>query len=354
MKKNKKIEATKVEQTMANKTNRFLFLLIGFITFFVFANTIGNDYNLDDELVTRNHPLTSQGMKAIGEIFNSPYYKDDMGYAYGYRPIVHVSFAIEHELFGEKASVSHFINVILYVACVLLFLSLLLKWVGEQNKWIAIVAVLFFALHPIHTEVVASIKNRDELLAFLFALLAGLSMIKYIEKEKWISLLWITFYFSLAVLSKKSVYPLTIIFPASSILFYSISWKKLLLILVSFTSFSSIIESELNWSKFLLLLIIPVLLNFLLYYLKYSFFNFSKEINWKLLFKSKILLVILIMMTFVLTFLLKTSFALIFSFPLLILIYFTEKRLSILIFILQLIFLTLVSKNDDYIIVSTV
>ncbi|NBR15291.1 MAG: hypothetical protein EBU01_12055, partial [Crocinitomicaceae bacterium] len=248
MKKNKKIEATKVEQTMANKTNRFLFLLIGFITFFVFANTIGNDYNLDDELVTRNHPLTSQGMKAIGEIFNSPYYKDDMGYAYGYRPIVHVSFAIEHELFGEKASVSHFINVILYVACVLLFLSLLLKWVGEQNKWIAIVAVLFFALHPIHTEVVASIKNRDELLAFLFALLAGLSMIKYIEKEKWISLLWITFYFSLAVLSKKSVYPLTIIFPASSILFYSISWKKLLLILVSFTSFSSIIESELNWS----------------------------------------------------------------------------------------------------------
>lgn len=273
MKKNKKNEVTQIEQAVANKSNRFLFLLIGFLTFIVFANTISNDYNMDDELVTRNHPLTSQGLKAIGEIFTSPYYKDDMGYAYGYRPIVHLSFALEHELFGEQASISHFINVLLYVGCVLLFLHLLLKWVDEKNKWIAIISVLFFALHPIHTEVVASIKNRDELLAFLFALLAALEMIKFIEKGKWLSLLWIVFYFSLGMLSKKSIFSLTIILPISAILIHSISWKKLVYIVFAFSVPTAIISSESTISKFSLFLIIPWLGSFFFYYFKEKLFS---------------------------------------------------------------------------------
>src|ERR1039458_9564470 len=70
-------------------------------SFLLYFNTVFNDYNLDDELVTRNHPLTSQGISAIPKIFTSNYYSDAMGYAYGYRPLVHVSFAIEHQLFGD-------------------------------------------------------------------------------------------------------------------------------------------------------------------------------------------------------------------------------------------------------------
>jgi tetratricopeptide (TPR) repeat protein len=279
MKKNKIIEATKELQAEEKKSNRFIYLIIGFLTFFVFANTIGNDYNMDDELVTRNHPLTSQGMRAIGEIFTSPYYQDDMGYVYGYRPIVHVSFAIEHELFGEKASVSHFVNVILYVACVLLFLSLLLKWVGEQNKWIAIIAVLFFALHPIHTEVVASIKNRDELLAFFFALLSALAMIKFVEKGKWWSLFWIAFYFALGMLSKKSIFSLTIILPISAVLLHSISWKKLFYIVFAFSVPSAIISPELSFSRFTLFLIIPWILVVVFYYLKVKIFSNDPFLN---------------------------------------------------------------------------
>ena len=249
------------------------YFLIGILTFFVFANTIYNGYNLDDELVTRNHPLTSQGLKAVVVFFTSPYYQDNMGYAYGYRPIVHLSFAIEHELFGEKASVSHFVNVILFVGCVLLLFSLLLKWVGEQNKWLVIVAVLFFALHPIHTEVVASIKNRDELLAFLFAMLAGLSMIKFIEREKWISLFWIVIFFSIGILSKKSIYAMSVVFPISAILLNSISWKNLVYILLVFSLPAALISSESSVSKFLILFMIPWLGSFVFYYFREKLFS---------------------------------------------------------------------------------
>lgn len=279
MKKNKIIEATKELQAEEKKSNRFIYLIIGFLTFFVFANTIGNDYNMDDELVTRNHPLTSQGIKAIGEIFTSPYYQDDMGYVYGYRPIVHLSFALEHQFFGEKALVSHFINVLLYVACVLLFLNLLLKWLGEKNKGIAIIAVLFFALHPIHTEVVASIKNRDELLALFFALLSALAMIRFVEKGKWWSLLWIAFFFALGMLSKKSIFSLTIILPISAVLLHSISWKKLFYIVFAFSVPSAIISSELSFSRFTLFLIIPWILVVVFYYLKVKIFSNDPFLN---------------------------------------------------------------------------
>ena len=59
------------------------YYLFGLLTFFLFANTLGNGYNMDDGMVTRNHPLTSKGLSAISEIFTSPYYSDAMGYAYG-------------------------------------------------------------------------------------------------------------------------------------------------------------------------------------------------------------------------------------------------------------------------------
>jgi hypothetical protein len=103
-----------------NFQRRYL-LFFGILVFFLFANTLGHGYNMDDAMVTRNHPLTSKGLSAIGEIFTSPYYSDAMGYAYGYRPMVHLSFALEHDIFGETPGAGHFINVILFALSVILF-----------------------------------------------------------------------------------------------------------------------------------------------------------------------------------------------------------------------------------------
>ncbi len=41
-----------------------------------------------------------------------------------------------------------------------------------KNIPVAFVAALIFAVHPVHTEVVANIKGRDELLAGIFFLLS--------------------------------------------------------------------------------------------------------------------------------------------------------------------------------------
>src|SRR5579863_8638563 len=82
-------------------SHRYAFVFL--LAFLAYANTCFNDYNLDDELVTRNHVLSSQGVNIdnLQKIFSEPYYKDNMGYSYGYRPLTLLSFAIEHSLFGD-------------------------------------------------------------------------------------------------------------------------------------------------------------------------------------------------------------------------------------------------------------
>lgn len=149
----------------------------------LYVNTIPNQYAMDDELVTtvdKNYPhrLTSKGLSAIPQIFREPYYKDDQGYAYDYRPVTLSVFALEHSLFGANPHISHFINVILYALLCGLLLYVLEKLFPETNPVIPFSVTLLYAAHPIHTEVVASIKNRDEIMALGFMLFSFWSVSK--------------------------------------------------------------------------------------------------------------------------------------------------------------------------------
>jgi hypothetical protein len=183
-----------VKSVAARKVNWASYLLFLF-SFVIYVNTIPNDYNLDDELVTQNHRLTSKGISAIPEIFTSPYYEDKAGYKYEYRPIVLISFAIEHTFFGDNPHVSHFFNVLLYsLLCVLFFQTLKLAFSSHKDLF-PLIAALLFAAHPIHTEVVASIKNRDEIFALIFGLLSWRSAIIFAERRSLIRFALIPLFF---------------------------------------------------------------------------------------------------------------------------------------------------------------
>lgn len=210
---------------------------MGKILFFIFllsclfyGNTVFNGYNIDDENVVLNHPLASKGIKALPKIFTSSYLE---GYnanndrcAMGYRPITVASFAVEHQLWGANPHISHFVNIILYgLTCVLLFL-LLRKIFYEYNIVLPLLAVTLFAIHPIHSEVVNSLKNREDILALLFGLLSFWMFIDYALKGKiWriglgILLLLISF------MTKTVALPLLFIIPLSLYFFYRTPLKK--------------------------------------------------------------------------------------------------------------------------------
>ena len=98
----------------------------------------------------------------------------------GWRPLSMITFSIEVGIFGKnKPGYSHFINVLIYAAIVVL-IFLFLYWYIFKEIRISFFAALLFAIHPIHTEVVANIKSRDELLCLFFLLVSLHQLWKFI------------------------------------------------------------------------------------------------------------------------------------------------------------------------------
>jgi hypothetical protein len=194
----------------------------------LYGNTIPNEFAMDDELVSLDHPLVSKGISAIPEIFATRYVQNDMQ-SYEYRPIVLVSFAIEHQFTDGNPHFSHFINIILYALTgVLLFQILSMLFLNFH--WILPASItMLFLIHPIHSEVVASLKNRDELLSFIFTLLSIRSILFHFERKHLKYLLFGIIFFILALLSKKSATPLIFTLPLILYFFKDLPLKKAIL-----------------------------------------------------------------------------------------------------------------------------
>jgi tetratricopeptide (TPR) repeat protein len=104
--------------------------------------------------------------------------------------------------------ISHFLNVFLFsiTALVLFILLELLLSNYNSDKWylsVPFVTILIFIVHPIHTEVVANIKGRDEILSLLGALIAVLFSLKYLQNQKKLYLVLSFIFFSIALFSKE-------------------------------------------------------------------------------------------------------------------------------------------------------
>jgi predicted negative regulator of RcsB-dependent stress response len=201
----------KKKQELKDHT-RIYGLIIILFAFVLYGNSIRNDYNLDDEFVTNGNPQIAKGIKAIPEIFTT-LYSQRQNLSYGYRPVVKATYAIEYQFFGWNAHISHFINVLLYSLCCLLLLLVLFKVFKNYNSKLLFIIVLIFTAHPVHTEVVNSLKNRDEILSLLFALASTLAFFKYFDTRGIIALITGILCFVLAVLSKLNAVTFIVIIP---------------------------------------------------------------------------------------------------------------------------------------------
>ena len=238
MKPNKKTAAPSPKATIQHAAFlpfRVQLLLLGLLSFVLYFNTIFNEYALDDGLVIHENPFTKQGFAGIDEILSHDsyygYYQQfgSEGELTGgrYRPLSIITFAIEWEIFGENPQISHLVNVLLYVLTVLLLLVLMNKYLFRNQPVVSFVAALIFAIHPIHTEVVANIKSRDELLSLLFLVLTLIYLFRYATSIKQLKelLLSLVFY-SLALLSKENGITFLAVIPLALYMFTSASAKK--------------------------------------------------------------------------------------------------------------------------------
>ena len=154
-------------------------LIIIILAFVLYGNTIGHKFSIDDEYVVKNE-YVKKGITAIPEIFSS-YYSGNDEEQYGYRPIARSVYAIEYSVFGMNTKAFHATNVLLYgIACWLLFI-LFRRMKKLFSVSLAILSVMIFTFHPVHTEVVNSLKNSEEMLSLIFSLLSLFCFLRYAE-----------------------------------------------------------------------------------------------------------------------------------------------------------------------------
>ena len=191
-----------------------LALLLGVLAFLLYANTIKNKFALDDFTVIRDNSIVSKGVSAIPEVFATPYRRgwfittNDL-----YRPLSLAMFATEWTVFDKEPGGMHLMNILVFAGCVIFLFLFLDAFFERKRTAVAFIAALLFALHPIHTEVVANIKSRDELLCFFFAFLSLNIYMKYMDTGKMQQLVLGALCFLLSFFSKETVVTMVVIIP---------------------------------------------------------------------------------------------------------------------------------------------
>lgn len=208
-----------------------LCIILGILSFVLYFNTLWNGYVLDDVMVLKENTMVMQGTKAIGELMSTPHMRgyliipNDM-----WRPLSLVMFAIEYQFFGPNPMVGHFFNIVVYAGCVIMLFLFLNEFFERKRTALAFIVALIFTVHPIHTEVVANIKSRDELMCFFFAFLSMNLFMSYMKQGKMLQLILGIVVFFLSLISKETVITFLAIIPLLFFFYYNDSKQRAMFI----------------------------------------------------------------------------------------------------------------------------
>ena len=141
---------------------------------------VGNGFALDDvSLVENNSAIVS--LAHLPRLFAEPYWNVAGEHAGLYRPLTIASFAVNRAVLGSGPFGFHLVNVLLHGAVAWL-VWLTLRRAGTHYGT-ALLGGLLFAVLPIHTEAVANVAGRAELLSALFVLGAWVAHRRASESE---------------------------------------------------------------------------------------------------------------------------------------------------------------------------
>ncbi|MCC7028781.1 MAG: hypothetical protein IT257_00650, partial [Chitinophagaceae bacterium] len=231
--RNERFEAMQPEDTSwtAKLTRGYMpYIIIALLGIGIYCNTFNAQFALDDDIVICKNEYVLQGVQGIPDIFSKDlfdsFYKQMNTTAQlaggRYRPLSVATFAIEQEFIGTRENANfekniwdankngkedvsedvngdgvyndkdyrnrgfgmrHINNVLIYILAVSMLFIFLSTVVFKQNKLLALIISLLFLAHPIHTEVVANVKSRDEILSFLFIVLTFIYVFRHNETK---------------------------------------------------------------------------------------------------------------------------------------------------------------------------
>ena len=149
-----------------------------------FATSVGAPFFLDDgEAIERNPHIRS--LSPLSEALSAPPQSPVAG-----RPLVSLSLALNYAAGGLTPAGYHLVNLAVHGACALLLWGIVRRTLRASDaarplaagaEAIALAVALVWAVHPLHTEVIAYVVARTESMMALCYLLALYSTIRGIE-----------------------------------------------------------------------------------------------------------------------------------------------------------------------------
>jgi len=168
-------------------------------TFTVYFQTSTFDFvNYDDpDYVTHNAHVRG-GITADGLLWALT-----SGDATNWFPVTRISHMLDAELFGLRAGWHHLANVLFHALAAMLLFAFLQR--ATHARWPSAFVAMLFALHPLHTESVAWVAERKDVLCALFWFLALWAYVRYTERPGLARYSIVLFAFGLGLMAKPMI-----------------------------------------------------------------------------------------------------------------------------------------------------
>eukprot|EP01030_Chromulinospumella_sphaerica_P006560 gene6560-6416_t len=195
-------------------------IILALLAFILYCNTFTHEFAHDDGIVIVKNEYVLEGFGGIHGILTKDaydsYYRqlNTTNQLKGgrYRPLSIVTFAIEQQFLGAvkeadvdsvlhqaisygvsgpsqqqlvfNMHVRHVFSTLWYMLGVVVLLWFFRYVTFPKYPLVAFIAALLFTVHPVHTEVVANVKSRDEIMSLLFMCLTFIYAVKYEEDRR--------------------------------------------------------------------------------------------------------------------------------------------------------------------------
>jgi tetratricopeptide (TPR) repeat protein len=165
-----------------------------------YSGTLAHGFVWDDPILIRDR-IHLYTWSELPRLLGSEFFSATTQHTDYYRPVVTLTFFLDLQLWGLNPFGFHLSNVLAHA-----LVSVCVFWLARRltrEAAVAVVSGVVFALHPVHSESVAFISGRTDVLATLFALAALLAYGRWRASSRlWWALLSVTA-FALAILSKE-------------------------------------------------------------------------------------------------------------------------------------------------------
>jgi len=160
--------------------NLLAVLILVVVSFGIYANSLQGDFVWDDtELFIKNYDRWQwNNLKELLTVQDNLFGSNDNGF---YRPLPNLTFLLDRYIWGRQPFGFHLTNIVFHVLSTItvFFLARVLL----ASFYAGLAAGLIFAVHPIHTEVVAWINGRNNVLSSLFYLISFYFYIRHRDTD---------------------------------------------------------------------------------------------------------------------------------------------------------------------------